>query len=127
MNYLLIAAGSALGGVARHLATTLALRWSNPFPWGTFLVNVAGSLLIGFFAALIPMGNSHARLFLLTGFLGGFTTFSAFSLQSFELIQQQKTGMALAYSVGSVITCLLAVSLGYWIAQLFTGRSGSRM
>jgi CrcB protein len=118
MNYLLIASGSALGGLARHLVTVLSQRFSEHFPWGTFLVNATGCLIIGFVAAAIPVANHSVRLFLMTGFLGGFTTFSAYSLQGLILIQQGKIAAAVGYLAGSVVTCLVAVAVGYWFGQM---------
>ena len=87
--YLLIALGSGLGGVARHwLTTLLAARIASPFPWGTFLVNVIGSGIIGFVLALPDSRiNPAVRQFLAVGILGGFTTFSAFSAQTLGLMQ----------------------------------------
>ena len=117
--YLLIALGSGLGGVARHwLTTLLAARVASPFPWGTFLVNVIGSAVIGFVLALPDSRLSPAtRQFLTVGILGGFTTFSAFSAQTLHLIQSGKTPLAFAYAVASVITCVAGCWLGWHLAR----------
>jgi CrcB protein len=122
MSYLLVALGSALGGVARHwLTLAVSARVPAPFPWGTVLVNTSGSLLIGVAVALLaPPGrwsSGHARDFVIVGLLGGYTTFSAFSLQTLQLLQQQRHGLALLNVGGSVLTCLLAVAMGYWLAS----------
>ena len=91
MTYLWVALGSALGGVARHWCSGVAARlWGESFPWGTIIVNVAGSFVIGLFATLTaPDGrvaaSSEARVFVMVGLCGGYTTFSAFSLQSLAL------------------------------------------
>ncbi|MCY3771671.1 MAG: fluoride efflux transporter CrcB, partial [Gemmatimonadetes bacterium] len=92
MTYLWIALGSAIGGVGRYWCNSLVTARLGPeFPWGTMLVNVAGSLLIGVVAALSasidrPWPSSEARAFIMVGFCGGYTTFSAFSLQTLELL-----------------------------------------
>ena len=114
--YLLIALGSGLGGVARHWFTTLfAARVAGPFPWGTFLVNVIGSAIIGFVLTLSDSRITPAtRQFLTVGILGGFTTFSAFSAQTLHLIQSGKAPLACAYAVVSVMTCLGGCWLGWW-------------
>jgi CrcB protein len=118
--YLLIALGSGLGGVARHwLTTLLAARITSAFPWGTFLVNVIGSAIIGLVLALPDSRLSPAtRQFLTVGILGGFTTFSAFSAQTLSLIQSGKTTLACIYAVASVITCLVGCWLGYQLAHI---------
>ena len=118
--YLLIALGSGLGGVARHwLTTLLAARIASPFPWGTFLINVSGSAMIGFVLALPDSRISPAaHQFLTIGLLGGFTTFSAFSAQTLTLIQSSKTPLACAYVISSVLVCLAGCWLGWQIGQI---------
>lgn len=117
--YLLIALGGALGSVARHwVSEVIAARLDGPFPWGTFLVNVTGCLVIGFLATFAgpggrPFASSETRYFLMTGVCGGYTTFSAFSLQTLTLLRDGNTARAAAYVVGSVGLCLLGVWLGY--------------
>jgi len=121
-SYLLVGLGSALGGMARHWVTGLvASRWGTGFPWGTLVVNVAGSLLIGILAAgLMPGGRWFlplpARELLIVGVLGGYTTFSAFSLQTFMLIEQGDWLRAGGNVVLSIVLCLAAVALGYLLA-----------
>src|SRR5687768_14947009 len=104
----------------RHwLTTLLAARTSGPFPWGTFLVNVIGSAIIGFVLALPDSRLSPVtRQFLSVGFLGGFTTFSAFSAQTFHLINSGKTPLACAYAIVSVISCLAACWLCWQVVQV---------
>jgi fluoride exporter len=120
--YLWIAAGSALGGVARYFCTGLAARLlGETFPWGTLFVNVTGSFIIGFFATLTgPDGRIFAgtttRQFVMTGILGGFTTFSSFSLQSLNLANDGEWLQAGGNVVGSVVLCLVAVWLGHMLA-----------
>jgi fluoride exporter len=120
-SYLLIALGSAIGGIARYWCSGLvAQRAGEVFPWGTLTVNVIGSLLIG---ALAAMSESQGRWyldpgtrqFLMIGVLGGFTTFSSFSLQTLNLLQDGEWMYASANVVMSVTACLFAVWLGFAI------------
>ena len=127
MAYLLVSLGSALGGVGRFWMTnTIAQRTGELFPWGTLAVNVSGSLLIGFLAALIgPDGRFNPKLnpvivqLFMAGLCGGFTTFSAFSLQTFRLVQAGNWLSAGANAIFSVMLCLAAVWLGHLTGQLF--------
>ena len=118
-TYLWIALGGALGSVGRHWVSTLAVaRWGNAFPWGTLLINVSGSLLIGVIAGCNSgwLAGDNTRKFLMVGICGGFTTFSAFSLQTMELIQKGDITRTLMNILASVALCLLAVWLGYLLA-----------
>lgn len=110
--YLWIAAGSALGGVARHLLAELVPVGAG-VPWSTILVNVTGSFAIGWVAASVPAENAELRLFVMTGVLGGYTTFSAFSLQTLDLAQRGEWAAAAVNVVASVALCLGAVALGF--------------
>jgi fluoride exporter len=118
-SYLLVGVGSALGGMARYWCTGLvAARWGNAFPWGTLAVNVVGSFLIGVLATgLVPGGRwllpVPARDLLMVGVLGGYTTFSAFSLQTLNLLEQGDWARAGWNVVLSVALCLGAVAAGY--------------
>ena len=116
LNMLLVAFGGAAGSVARFLVGQWSLRQFGPaFPWGTLIVNVAGSLAIGFFVELVARrlnASAEMRLFLVTGFLGGFTTFSAFSLDALALFERGATGTAVAYVAASVLVSLAAVAGG---------------
>ena len=119
-SYLLIALGSALGGVARHwCGLAVAERFGASFPWGTLLVNVTGSFLIGCIAALTDdrQAAQGAREFLMIGVLGGYTTFSAFSLQSLSLLRDGRLAAAGGYIAASLVLCLLAVGLGYLLGN----------
>lgn len=121
-TYLWIAIGSALGGMARHwCAETAARLFGVAFPWGTLFVNIAGSLVIGFFFAITgPEGRfdvpTNAKAFVMIGICGGYTTFSSFSLQTLALIQDEKWLSAGMNVVASVALCLVAVWLGYLAA-----------
>lgn len=129
--YLWIAAGGALGSVARFaLSGLVAQHYGETFPWGTLLVNVLGCFVIGFFATLTaPDGRllvgASGRHFFMTGVLGGFTTFSSFSLQTLNLVRDGDWARAAANIGGSVVLCLLAVWLGYLAAAAFNSMKGS--
>ena len=120
--YLWIALGSALGGVARYwLSGLIAHGFGETFPWGTLLVNVSGSLAIGFFATLTDPGgrvmvSSTMRQFFMIGICGGYTTFSSFSLQTLNLARDREWLKAGANSVLSLVLCLVAVWIGHVLA-----------
>lgn len=128
MTWLWVALGGALGSLARYgIATVLAEKLLNPFPWLTLLVNVTGSLAIGLLASLGAHGvraldSADARGFLLVGVLGGYTTFSAFSLQTLELFRAGAWSMAAGYAALSVILCLAAVAFGDWLGGIIVPR-----
>lgn len=121
-NILLVALGGAIGSVCRYLVGIWALRQFGPaFPWGTLTVNVVGSFAIGFMAELIMRRfdmSTDLRLFIITGILGGFTTFSAFSLDVISLVERGATVAGAAYLVASV-----AISLGAVFGGLALGRA----
>lgn len=117
--YAAIAIGSALGGVARYwLGGLIDMRIGETFPWGTIIVNITGSFVIGFFATMTgPDGRwlvgSTARQFVMIGICGGYTTFSSFSLQTLNLARDGEFLYAGWNIVVSVVFCLLAVWLGH--------------
>lgn len=121
-NLLIIGAGGAAGAISRHLVGQAAMRWLGPqmplgLPWGTLTANVAGGLLMGLLVgwlALTGRGEAdHAiRLAGAVGFLGGFTTFSAFSLELALMIERKTIMLAFAYATGSVLLALSAVFAG---------------
>jgi len=117
--YLLVAFGSGLGGAARLWVSTLVSRGTGTtFPWGTLVVNVAGCLVVGILAALFePASPLHVRqdlrVLLVIGVLGGFTTFSAFSLETLLLVQRGAVAAAVAYVLASIGLCLLAAAAAY--------------
>jgi fluoride exporter len=119
ITYLWIALGGALGSMARYGCSSLAAQWiGETFPWGTLIINVLGSLVIGFFATLTgPDGRvlvaPDARQFVMVGICGGYTTFSSFSLQTLNLVRDGDMLRAGANVVASVVLCLLAVWLGH--------------
>jgi CrcB protein len=116
---LLIFLGGGLGSLARHGCSLFVARhFGETFPWGTFLVNVTGSLAIGLFAGLTgPEGRwlapVHLRQFFMFGLCGGYTTFSSFSLQTLTLLENGEWLRAFANIVLSVVACLFAVWIGY--------------
>ena len=116
MLYLIVFLGAGIGGALRHGVNVGAARlFGYGFPFGTLIVNVVGSFLIGLFAgyfAFKPWIGQHMRLFLTTGLLGGFTTFSAFSLDAALLIERNSFGLAAGYIVGSVAASLSALFFG---------------
>ncbi len=120
MSALLIAIGSALGGLARHGCVVLGAAWfGTAFPWGTLAVNILGSAAVGAFAGL-TLGSEApvaARHFFVIGFCGGFTTFSALSLQVLELALAGAWSRAALYVGASLTLCLAAVAFG-WILAL---------
>ena len=111
-----VAAGGAIGAGARHLFNLQMLRLFGPaFPWGTFGVNIIGSLLMGLLAGIFALKldlSPDARSFLTTGLLGGFTTFSAFSLDAMNMLERGDTGLAVAYMGGSVVLSIGALFFG---------------
>jgi CrcB protein len=120
-----VAAGSALGALARYLCSVAAVALLGPaFPWGTLTVNVLGSFLIGLYASLSePDGRLLAspaqRQFVMAGFCGGFTTFSIFSLETLLLVDRQEFHLAAIY---------VTVSVALWLASVWIGyRIGSKM
>lgn len=129
LAYLWIAVGGALGSVSRFWLSGVVARHFETFPMGTLLVNVSGSFAIGFLAALMsPDGRWLAptgfRQFLIYGVLGGYTTFSSFSLQTLELARQGEHLQAGANVVGSVVFCLAAVWLGHALASALNSLKG---
>jgi CrcB protein len=127
MTYMWVALGSALGGVARYWMTIATLRLTGPeFPWGTILINIVGSFVIAFFGTLTGIDgrfnlSGDTRIFVMTGLCGGYTTFSAFSLQTLDLARDGRWSLALANIVLSVVLCVAAAALGYWLALQING------
>ncbi len=115
-HILLVAAGGAVGSVLRYLVGLWTLRSFGPsFPWGTLTVNITGSFLIGVLAEVIARkfgASAEMRVFLITGILGGYTTFSAFSLDAITLLERGEPVTALIYVASSVLLSALAVFAG---------------
>lgn len=122
MSYLWVAIGSALGGLLRYVITRWTINVSANFPFGTVLINVVGSFVIGYFSTLTLQSGKYpasdnTRLFVMVGICGGFTTFSSFSLQTFDLLRTGAWGKAIANAVFSVLLCVGAVAVGHILAQ----------
>ncbi len=126
---ILVFMGGGLGSVLRYLAGVQAARSFGAFtpldgfPWGTLAVNIVGCAVIGLLYRVLPVpteGPADARLLLMTGVLGGFTTFSAFSLEAAQLWQRGDATAAAAYVAASVGLCLIGVALGLWIGKALT-------
>ncbi len=124
ISYVYVTLGSALGGLLRYALTRLilSLDLSTNFPIGTILVNIIGSFAIGYFGTLTLHGSrfeapENMRLFVMVGLCGGFTTFSAFSLESFDLARSGAWTRALANVVLSVVLCFAAVAAGHLTAH----------
>jgi CrcB protein len=114
---LFVGLGGGVGSIARYLISATLTRWlPGLFPWGTFVVNVAGCLLIGLLMGSLAkqqvLDEQNFKLLLVTGFCGGFTTFSAFAWENVKLIQSGEIPTALVYVGVSLVTSLLAVGLG---------------
>ncbi len=123
---LFVMIGGALGTLARYLLSILALPISRDLPWGTILINIAGSFVIGFFGTLtlasgrFPV-SEPVRLFVMVGLCGGFTTFSSFSLQTLDLLRSGEMLRAAINVAASVVLCVTAVAVGHAVASKFNG------
>ncbi len=121
MQAISIALGGALGALMRYWVSTAAYALlGRQFPWGTLVVNVAGSFLMGLLTMLLLerlVSGVEVRAFLLIGFLGAFTTFSTFSMETFNLLEQGDTTTAILNITVSVVACLTATLLGVWLGR----------
>ena len=121
LHVILVATGGAIGASLRHFVNLAALRVVGlGFPWGTMAINVVGSLVMGLFIGVLARRagmSEEIRLFVATGILGGFTTFSAFSLDFATLWERGSVLPAFGYVFASVAGSLLAIFLGLWLAR----------
>ena len=120
MNWILVALGGAIGASLRYGVGLLMLPIGGGFPWATWLVNILGCVLAGCFFALslnYPALQQEARLFLMVGILGGFTTFSSFGLETFQLLKTGHINVALIYVVSSVVVGILFLSLSFYLTK----------
>ena len=131
LAYLLVALGGALGSVSRFwLSGLVAARYGETFPWGTLVINVTGSFVIGIFGALTApdiSGPNRVTIiqFFMIGICGGYTTFSSFSLGTLTLLQDRQWLYAGANVILSVVLCMVAVWLGYLLGTAFNSMKGS--
>ena len=120
MNWLLVALGGAIGASLRYGA---GLYWAKPnvlFPWSTWWINLIGCLLAGIFFALsqkFSVLQQEARLLLMVGILGGFTTFSSFGLETFQLLKQGQIILAIGYASSSVVLGVMLLAVGFYLTQ----------
>lgn len=120
---ILVAMGGAIGSMARYGVSSLVVKQVNPvnFPWGTFSVNVLGCMLAGVFLLVAESMQSisqEARLFVVTGLLGGFTTFSAFGIETLGLLRRGEMLIAISYASLSIIVGVLAMWLSYSLLKV---------
>ena len=124
MSYLLVFFGGGLGATLRHLINIFCARCiGTGFPWGTFIINISGSTLMGLIAGYLAVkggASQHWRLFLMTGILGGYTTFSAFSLDAALLYERGELGLAAAYVMGSVVLSIAGLFAGLALVRHLT-------
>lgn len=117
MNYLLVGLGGALGSVTRYwIQSQTSCLSQYPF-LTTWIINILGSCIIGFVLGK-QEGQNPMAIFLATGFCGGFTTFSAFAWENLQLIKHHQLPMAIIYMLGSVLACLISVTIGYSISKI---------
>ena len=123
-GYLLVFFGGGLGATLRHLVNlTCARSIGTGFPWGTFIINITGSTVMGLIAGYLAFkggASQHWRLFLMTGILGGYTTFSAFSLDAALLYERGEMGLAAAYVLGSVALSIAGLFAGLALVRHLT-------
>ena len=123
MNYVLVFVGGGLGATLRHVINmTCARCMGTAFPWGTFNINITGSTVMGLIAGYLAYKGEASqpwRLFLMTGILGGYTTFSAFSLDTAVLYERGELGLALAYVLGSVVLSIAGLFAGLALVRHF--------
>ncbi|MFJ5954824.1 fluoride efflux transporter CrcB [Paenarthrobacter sp. NPDC092416] len=121
MTVVLLAVAGGLGAAVRFVVDGLIrAKFKTAMPWATIMINVSGSLILGFLAGLVMRGHAPEALQLIlgTGFLGGYTTFSTASLETIRLVQSGRTGLALLNGLGSMVASVLAAAAGVWIGFL---------
>jgi fluoride exporter len=120
-NYLLVFIGGGLGASLRHAVNVGCARcFGTAFPYHTFIINISGSMVMGLIAGYLAFKGDAAqswRLFAMTGILGGYTTFSAFSLDAGLLYERGEFGLALLYVLGSVVLSIAGLFAGLWVVR----------
>lgn len=120
MNWFLVALGGAIGASCRYGMGAYLLKPNTIFPWTTWWINILGCALAGIFFAFTQkynILNNEVRLFLMVGILGGFTTFSSFGLETFQLLKQGQHVLALSYALSSVVVGVLVLALSFYLFQ----------
>jgi CrcB protein len=124
MSYLLVFVGGGLGASLRHFINVTCSRCMGPgFPWGTFVINITGSTVMGLIAGYLAFRGEASqpwRLFLMTGILGGYTTFSAYSLDAALLYERGEFGLAALYVIGSVVLSIVGLFAGLALVRQFS-------
>ncbi len=122
INYLVVSFGAAAGGALRYWLSNYTYKFFSPtFPYGTLVVNVVGSFMLGIFMFYFDekeMLSSHVRIFLAVGFCGGFTTFSSFSFETMNLFRDSQVGLGLLNIALNISLCLIGVYLAYLISKI---------
>jgi len=128
-NFFWVGVGGALGSIARYwMGIVVARHLGETFPWGTLFINIIGSFIIAFFGTLTAPQGPHpvppeARLFVMVGICGGYTTFSSFSLQTLDLLRGGERLAALSYILASTLFCILSAAVGYYLGGVANDRA----
>jgi fluoride exporter len=121
MHYAMVAAGGAIGAMARFWVYNATALWGYRAAWATFVINASGAFLIGIAFVLLTERATlqpELRSLIIVGFLGAFTTYSTYSLDALQLLEQGQISIAVMYMVGTLLVCLLATWLGLWLTRL---------
>jgi CrcB protein len=116
-NFLMVGLGGFLGSIARYGVSYLLAHYASPIPWPTFIVNILGSLLIGILIGFQNRMDSIISLLLITGFCGGFTTFSTFSLENLDLLREGMYVKGVGYMLSSLVLGIISVYIGIILTQ----------
>ncbi|ALD02655.1 MAG: fluoride efflux transporter CrcB [Acinetobacter sp.] len=120
MSWLWVALGGAIGASLRYGTGVFLIKPNSLFPWATWSINILGCLLAGIFFAYsqkFPILQNEARLFLMVGILGGFTTFSSFGLETFQLLKHGQASLAFGYALSSVVVGILFLAAGFYLFE----------